>query len=60
MTRVVSAPKHREHAEDAVPAKWSIKDVERITGLKVVDIEDRTAWVVCILDNGVRFSFRKW
>lgn len=59
MTTVMTAAPGRVY-EEKLPAQWSIKEVERITGLAVVDVEMRTHWVVCTLANGIRFAFKKW
>ena len=61
MTRIVmTAPPGKKEKEDELPVGWTIKDVERVTGLAVIDAENRTKWVVCTLANGVRFAFKKW
>lgn len=61
MTRIVmTAPPGKQDIEEELPTGWTIKEVERVTGLAVVDAENRENWVVCILANGVRFSFKKW
>lgn len=41
-------------------AKLDIGKVESLTNQKVVDIEPRKNWIVCILESGLKFSFRKW
>lgn len=46
--------------EQVVSPKLSIREVEELTGLKVVDIEPSKNWIRLVLENGVRFSFRKW
>ena len=43
-----------------VERNLSLADVERITGLKIVDIQDRSATIVATLANGVRFHIGKW
>lgn len=43
-----------------VSPKLSIKDVEMLTGLKVVDMLPSKNWIRLVLENGVTFSFKKW
>lgn len=59
MTVVMTAAPGKVYVEK-LPTRWTVKDVERITGLEIVGVENRTHWVVCTLANGVRFSFKKW
>lgn len=46
--------------EKPVSPKLSIKEVEELTGLKVIDMEPSKNWIRLILSNGVRFIFKKW
>lgn len=38
----------------------TVKEVELLTGLQVIQIEEWGKWVRCTLSNGWTFSFRKW
>lgn len=46
--------------EKKVSPKLSIKEVEELTGLKVVDMIPAKNWIRLVLENGVTFSFKKW
>lgn len=45
---------------DRPTLKMSIKDVEYMTGLKVIDIEPSRNWMRLRLENGVMFVYKKW
>lgn len=39
--------------------KFSIKEVEKITGQKVVRLQDSKNWIGLILEGGVKFTIKK-
>lgn len=59
MSVVMTRPVPRE-TEEKLPKRWTLKDVERFTGLEIVGVRENAEFIVCTLSNGITFSFRKW
>lgn len=38
----------------------SFADVEWLTGLKIKSFDQNGRWIICLLENGVRFWIKNW
>ncbi len=45
---------------EKLPRQWTLKDIEKYTGLTILSVEDRKHWLVATLANGMRFAIKKW